>query len=169
MVKPTFKTAPARNALPQNELYFHLYLHHTPLGPNRDQAGIVDPHLQNSFGSTVVNDWPLYDGLGSNAKVIARAQGLHIQAGMRSQSWYNSFSIVFEDARFKGSSLQVMGPVVEEGEWAIVGGTGEFPLAQGVIYKKFLEQRSNGNIMELDIHAFYSTLRTGCTCWSLGV
>jgi hypothetical protein len=66
--------------------------------------------------------------------------------------------------RFKGSSLQVMGPVVEEGEWAIVGGTGEFCLAQGIIYKKFLEQQSNGNIIELDIHAFYSAVRP----WTLG-
>lgn len=66
--------------------------------------------------------------------------------------------------RLKGSSLQVMGPVVEEGEWAIVGGTGEFCLAQGIIYKKFLEQQSNGNIIELDIHAFYSAVRP----WTLG-
>ncbi|KAJ3688677.1 hypothetical protein LUZ61_017841 [Rhynchospora tenuis] len=168
MVKPTFRTAPVRNALPQNELYFHLYLHHTHRGPHRNQARILDRGLPNSFGSITVNDWPLYDGLGSNAKVIAHAQGLHMQTAVRShQSWYNSFSIMFEDARFKGSTLQVMGPVVREGEWAVVGGTGQFSLAQGVIYKKFLEQRSDENIVELDIHAFYTPLHT-CTCWTLG-
>ncbi|KAJ3705521.1 hypothetical protein LUZ61_009226 [Rhynchospora tenuis] len=152
------KTSPA-NPPQYNELYCHLYLHHTPLEPNRDQVAIIEPKLNNSFGTLVVNDWPLYDGLGPNAKLIGRAQGFHLQAGMKSQHWYNSFSIVFEDAQFKGSSLQVMGPVVERGEWAIVGGTGQFHLAHGVIYKKFHEQRKNGNIMELNIHAFYSRLR----------
>ncbi|KAF3328603.1 jasmonate-induced protein [Carex littledalei] len=164
MTKSTFNIAPV-SALQKNELYFHMYLHHTPLGSNRNQSGIVNPNLPNSFGWTVVNDWPLYDALGPNAKVIARAQGLHIQTGMSSQKYQNYLSIVFEDARFKGSTLQVMGPVVEGGEWAIVGGTGEFPMARGVIYKKFHEQKKDGNIMELDIHAFYSAVRP----WSLGV
>jgi Dirigent-like protein len=58
-----------------------------------------------------------------------------------------------------------MGPVVEEGEWAIVGGTGKFPLAKGIIYKKMVEQKRNGNIIQLDIHAFYSSENP---IWSLG-
>ncbi|XP_078150148.1 dirigent protein 7-like [Carex rostrata] len=156
MAKSTFNIAPV-SALQKNELYFHLYLHHTPLGPNKNEADIVDPKLPNSFGSLSVNDWALYDELGTDAKVIARAQGLHVQTGMDdSQKYQNYLSIVVEDTRFKGSSLQVMGPDVEEGEWAIVGGTGEFCLAQGVIYKTFLKHQSDRNIMELDIHAFYS-------------
>ncbi|KAJ1701139.1 hypothetical protein LUZ63_000918 [Rhynchospora breviuscula] len=156
MAKPTFKIAPAQNALEQKEFYFHLYLHHMYLGPNRNQSSIINPNHPNSFGSTIVNDWPLYDGLSPNSRVIARAQGLHCQAGMTTQNWYNALNIVFEDARFKGSSLQVMGPVIEQGEWAIVGGTGEFTLAQGVIYKTFREPRSGGDISELNIHGFYS-------------
>ena len=56
--------------------------------------------------------------------------------------------------RYKGSTLQVMGIVVEEAEWAIVGGTGEFAMATGVIQKRFHEQRSDGNIVELTIQGF---------------
>ncbi|KAJ1704323.1 hypothetical protein LUZ63_004102 [Rhynchospora breviuscula] len=167
MNKPTFVEDPARHPPQQNEFYLHLYLHHTPVGPNHNQSTIVR-RAPRSFATTVINDWPLYDGLGPNAAVIARAQGLHAQAGMGAQSWHNTFSIVFtENTMFSGSSLQVMGPNVLEGEWAIVGGTGMFRLAQGVIYKKLQERRGHTEIMELDIHGFGNPMRAG-SFWSLG-
>ncbi|KAJ3701116.1 hypothetical protein LUZ61_004821 [Rhynchospora tenuis] len=173
MAKSTFKIAqvPPNFPLQQTEFYFHLYLHHTYAGPNRNQSSIATANQPFSFGNINVNDWPLYDGPGSDAKLVARAQGLHIQSGMRTgENWYNALSIVFEDARFKGSSLQVVGAVVERGEWAIVGGTGEFTLAQGVIYKTFYYQNRNlGNVIELDIHGFYLPMRVGTSFWSLGV
>ncbi|KAJ1701140.1 hypothetical protein LUZ63_000919 [Rhynchospora breviuscula] len=152
--KPTFKINFPRGPFEINEVYFHLYLHHTPSGPDSNQIEIVNRNLHNSFGSIVVKDWPLYDEFGPHAKLIARAQGLHIQAGMRTQNWYNSFSILFEDTRFKGSSLQVMGPSIEKGQWAIVGGTGDLAMARGVIYKKNPEKIGRSMIIELDIHAF---------------
>ena len=57
-------------------------------------------------------------------------------------------------SRFKGSTLQVMGVVVEHGEWAIVGGTRELAMATGVIYKRFHEHNQDGNVMELTIQGF---------------
>nr|CAB3462273.1 unnamed protein product [Digitaria exilis] len=119
-----------------------LYLHHTPLGPNANQSSVIS--------KLVANNWTVYDGPGPNAKLVARAQGLHIDAG----NWHNSFSLVFENGRYSGSTLQVMGIVVERGDWAIVGGTGEFAMATGVIYKRFHVQNSDGNIMELTIKGF---------------
>lgn len=47
-----------------------------------------------------------------------------------------------------GQHLEVMGISVEHGEYAIVGGTVQFSMARGVIYKKFHEQRSDGNIIK---------------------
>jgi hypothetical protein len=50
-----------------------------------------------------------------------------------------------------------MGTVVERGEWAIVGGTGEFALARGVVYKsnaKYIP--GEGDIIELDIRCLYT-------------
>ena len=40
--------------------------------------------------------------------------------------------------RFKGSTLQVMGAndENEDNEWAIVGGTGEFAMARGIINRR---------------------------------
>lgn len=138
-----------------NELKFEgLYLFHTPLGSGANQAQVIDNKTPIGIGATVVNNWAVYDGPGPNAKLVARAQGLHIQAG----NWVNSFSLVFVDQRFSGSTLEVTGIVVESGEWAIVGGTGQFVMANGVISKKFHEQRSEGNIIQLTIHAFCPVL-----------
>ncbi|CAN6209807.1 unnamed protein product [Urochloa humidicola] len=137
-----------------SELNFQgLYLYHTSLGPKANQVTIIDG--KGPLGTTVVNNWTVYDGPGPDAKVVAHAQGLHIEAG----NWLNSFSLVFENERFSGSTLQVMGIVVETGEWAIVGGTGQFAMATGVIFKKFHEQRSDGNIIELTIRAFCPQLK----------
>ncbi|KAJ4761198.1 Dirigent protein [Rhynchospora pubera] len=133
-------------------------MHHLFKGANPTQTTVISSSNANSFGWAVVNDWPMYDGRGTDAKLVARAQGTHIQAGMKDPLWYNSLNVVFEDARFKGSTLQVMGTVVEGGDWAIVGGTGEFTLAEGVIYKKKVETLSDGDVMEVTIQAFYTPL-----------
>ncbi|RLN28706.1 mannose/glucose-specific lectin-like [Panicum miliaceum] len=139
-----------RSPLPKENSEFNfsnLYLFHTPLGPNRNQFGVTNSDPATGLGAIVVNNWPIYDAAGPNAAIVARAQGMHVYAG----NWNNVFSIVFEIQRFKGSTLQVMGISVENGEFAIVGGTGQFAMASGVIYKNFHEQRSDGNIIRLTI------------------
>ena len=72
-----------------------LYLHHTCLGPNANQAAVID-------GKLAANNWTVYDGPGPNAKLVARAQGLHIDAG----NWHNSFSLVFENGRYVRHTVQ---------------------------------------------------------------
>lgn len=66
-----------------------LYLYHTCLGPNVNQGTVID-------GKLAANNWTVYDGPGTDAKLVARAQGLHIDAG----NWHNSFSLVFENGRY---------------------------------------------------------------------
>lgn len=51
-----------------------------------------------------------------------------------------------------------MGLDVIRGEWAIVGGTGEFSMATGVIYKKLPKKTTEGEIVELTIHGFCPVL-----------
>ena len=62
-------------------------------------------------------------------------------------------------SRFSGSTLEVMGIVVETGEWAVVGGTGQFAMANGVISKRLHKSTSDGNIIELTIRAFCPQLK----------
>ncbi|KAJ3709040.1 hypothetical protein LUZ61_012745 [Rhynchospora tenuis] len=142
----------------ENELRVRLYLHHTPSGPNKNQITVVEPNGPGSFGSVVIHDWPLTGTLDPNGKVFARAQGMHVQAGIVKSNWYNTFSLVFEDDRFKGSAFEVKGTDVNEGEWSIVGGSGQFAKAEGVIYKKKVHDQNGGDIMEVTIIATYTRL-----------
>ncbi|PAN16526.1 hypothetical protein PAHAL_3G066600 [Panicum hallii] len=151
-----FQITPSRVTVENTEYSFsNLYLFQTPLDPNRNQFGVTSSDAATGPGAIVVNNWPIYDGAGPGATVVARAQGLHIHAG----NWNNVFSIVFENQRFHGSTLEVMGISVEHGEHAIVGGTGQFAMARGVIYKKFHEPRSDGNIIQLTIRGFFPVLK----------
>jgi hypothetical protein len=52
-----------------------------------------------------------------------------------------------------------MGVPVEGGEWAIVGGTGRFAMATGVIKKRVHERTGEGNIIELTIQGFCPLLK----------
>lgn len=156
-----FRTAPCGALMEYNELIFcDLYLHH----PNSDKDGekhtIIHVNGVSGFGATAVNNWEIYDGAGYDATVVARGQGLHISAG----NWHNTFSMVFDADRFMGSTLQVMGISIEDGEWAIVGGTGEFAMATGVIFKKIREKSEQYKIIELTIRAFCPLLKGS---WSL--
>lgn len=152
MANPSnFQITPCVALVENNEINFRsLYLYHTYLGPKLNQSGIVNANSATGLGATVVNNWTVYDGTDPNATLVARAQGLHINAG----NWHNTFSLVFEVERFKGSTLQVMGISIVEGEWAIVGGTGEFTMATGVISKKLHKNTKGEDIIELAIHAF---------------
>uniref|UniRef100_A0ACD5YZD5 Uncharacterized protein n=1 Tax=Avena sativa TaxID=4498 RepID=A0ACD5YZD5_AVESA len=128
--------------------FHNLYLHQIFSGPNPTQEKIVDGNSASHFGETAVNNWEIYDGVGTGAKLVARAQGMHMNAS----SWYTSFNMVFVDGRFKGSTLQIMGASIdEESEWAIVGGTGEFAFARGVVDKKVHANINGGQIQELTI------------------
>jgi hypothetical protein len=53
-----------------------------------------------------------------------------------------------------------MGTGTNGQEWAIVGGTGEFTQAQGVIYHKLSRSIKSGDFVhELDVHAFYTPMK----------
>ena len=78
-----------------------LYLYHTQFGPKANQEDIIAP--KNGLGRTIANNWEVYDGVGPGSKLVARAQGLHIEAG----NWHNSFSLVFEDGRYMQTGIDV--------------------------------------------------------------
>nr|XP_040258924.1 uncharacterized protein LOC120976149 [Aegilops tauschii subsp. strangulata] len=145
----------------------NLYLRRLSSAPDKNQLVLIDGYGSTNLGLTAANNWSIYDGAGSDAKLVARAQGLQTNVA---GNWYNSLFMVFEIERFKGSTLEIMGATVEsDGEWAIVGGTGGFAMARGIIQRKVHEKRADGEILELTIDAFYRT-KMKCkmsrtTCW----
>jgi len=77
-----------------------LYMHQTMDGPNHNQVNIADPQQPHMFGYTNVHDYPIYDGLGPSAKIVARAQGLHTKTCMDDDDWFHWSSILFSNERF---------------------------------------------------------------------
>jgi hypothetical protein len=63
------------------------------------QHKVLSTEFKNGFGSMTVNDWLVTDGPSRDTKVVARAKGVHIQAGMDTHSYYVSFNMVFEEGR----------------------------------------------------------------------
>ncbi|VAI81866.1 unnamed protein product [Triticum turgidum subsp. durum] len=149
---PNLHTTPFGGSVQMTEFKFSsLYWRHIYSGPSPNQSNIIAADATTEWGQTLANNWTIYDGVGLNAKLVARAQGLHLYAG----TWHNTFTIVFEIEGFKESTLQVIGASVEkEGEWSIVGGTGEFAMARGVVNKKLHGNIDGGDIIELTIHGF---------------
>lgn len=141
----------------QKVAQLNLFLHQN----FRNQTVPVSPGNGNDFGTIAINDWVVRDGPDASSKVVARAQGHHFGAGQNKPQWYTSFNMLFEDERFKGSSLVVRGvwDVNAPIEWAIVGGTGQFPFAQGIIYGNKISQDTNARVMELNIHILYRPLQ----------
>ncbi|KAF7099070.1 hypothetical protein CFC21_100756 [Triticum aestivum] len=148
---PNFHAIPFTGSVENTEFRFSsLYMHHIYSGPSPNQSNIVAADATTGWGKTTVNNWTIYDGVGTDAKLVARAQGLHVYAGI----WHNTFTIVFEIEGFKESTLQVMGATVQTGEWSIVGGTGELAMASGVVNKRVHGKTDGGDIIELTIHGF---------------
>ncbi|KAI4996442.1 hypothetical protein ZWY2020_051362 [Hordeum vulgare] len=79
---------------------------------------------------------------------------------MTASNWFICQNIVFTDDRLSGSTLKVMGNIqAGEGEWAIIGGTGEFAYAQGVASYKQMTSTPGGEVTrELQIRALCITL-----------
>uniref|UniRef100_A0A0E0BQK4 Dirigent protein n=1 Tax=Oryza glumipatula TaxID=40148 RepID=A0A0E0BQK4_9ORYZ len=95
--------------------FSNLYLYHIYNSSEPNQQQIIDNVSSTAMGGLTVNNWTVYDGVGSDATLG-----------------------IFEEDR----------------DWAIVGGTGEFAMASGVIKKTVYERTPEGTIIELTIRGF---------------
>ncbi|CAM0884919.1 unnamed protein product [Alopecurus aequalis] len=146
----------------EREINLCLYLHQVVDGPDHNQVVTVNSGHRSWFGTTAVIDWTVTDAPEPDAAIVARAKGMQVQADLDGPGWFHYFTIVFQYTRFKGSTLAVMGQYLLEGEMAIMGGTGEFAMARGVIKYKTVVNTRHESYKELDIHALYVP-RTGHT------
>lgn len=163
---PSYYHSGVSRNLKQKEHCFLLYMNQRiEAYPDSNQKVIVNPTIPNLFGVVAVNDWTVLDGPGSSAtaKIVARARGMQVGDGKSDQCWLLCHSIIFTDSRFAGSSLKVLGDfsvgsdtIGKDGEWAIVGGSGEFAYAHGAVAAKIIQHYTpnTGRTWELRIRAF---------------
>jgi hypothetical protein len=73
-----------------------LYLRQILSGSGTNQSDVIESNAATGLGQTAVNNWGIYDGVGSGANLIAYGQGMHTYAG----NWQNWFALVFEVQRY---------------------------------------------------------------------
>ncbi|KAF7046062.1 hypothetical protein CFC21_055112 [Triticum aestivum] len=130
-----------------------LYLRQVMTGWDANQSDVIQPNAVTGLGKTAVNNWGVYDGAGSKAELVAKTHGMHTLAG----KWSNWFTLAFVVGRFEASTLQVMGANDEDeadNDWAIVGGTGEFAMARGIIRRRVYSITNNTLTHALTIEFF---------------
>ncbi|KAF8700201.1 hypothetical protein HU200_034578 [Digitaria exilis] len=144
-------TAPA-----QRELRMTLYNKEVYFG--RDINGVTTVGRQ-PLGTTWVFSWPVTDGPGPDANIVGHLQGTGVQvANTPNYMWHYSLGLVFSNERFSGSTLQISGTSQINGEWSIVGGTGELTMAKGIVKRTEITYTGNTRISELKLHAFYTPM-----------
>nr|XP_027068210.1 dirigent protein 19-like [Coffea arabica] len=89
------------------------------------------------FGATYVFDDPMTLGPEPSSKIIGHAQGISSSASKEEDaSQIGIMNLVFNDGKFNGSALSVLGdyPFFQKyKEMPIVGGSGAFRLAGGIV------------------------------------
>ncbi|XBJ13925.1 hypothetical protein VPH35_006035 [Triticum aestivum] len=126
--------------------------------PTRCEKVVFKSTPPIEFGRTVAFDYTLLDAPAPDAKFIGRAKGTHVQANQVNAGDFSHFSMIFQQGRFTGSTFQVMGMTPPNGVWAIVGGTNELVMAQGIIQFAIVKGTPNvESYRELNITAFIPT------------
>ncbi|KAJ4781220.1 Dirigent protein [Rhynchospora pubera] len=102
-------------------------------GPNQTVVSIAQaPQFNKSsifFSDVFVMDDPLRTGPDKNSKLVGKAQGIYVAAGLNKLELLVAMNFVFTDGEYNGSAISIVGH--NEGEMPIVGGSGLFRFARG--------------------------------------
>ncbi|XP_073139913.1 pterocarpan synthase 1-like [Henckelia pumila] len=127
----------------------------TPNTKNVTTTNVIVAKANTTFGSptlfglVVVIDDPVTVGPEPDSKVMGRAEGIVTFASLEKISLHMTFTVVFTDEKYNGSTLSFVGRnsclAVELGQISIVGGTGAFMLARGVAFVNTIPSNSSGD------------------------
>ncbi|KAL0397594.1 UNVERIFIED_CONTAM: Dirigent protein 21 [Sesamum calycinum] len=127
--------------------YFHRLGNKTGV-PVVSQANITSPS-PTDFGSLFIKDDPLTLGPELSSTQVGYAQGMSATVSIRNAAIVESFTFVFTDGAHNGSTVAVLGInflLHEYREMAVVGGSGVFRLARGVVsYRTVFYNISTGD------------------------
>lgn len=121
----------------------HFYFHDTVTAKNPTAIPVAQLNITSKsptrFGETLVVDDPLTLGPEPYSKIIGHAQGIYSSVSKEERSLIMILNLVFNDGKFNGSTLSLLGsnPILHEyREMPILGGTGVFRLARGIATAK---------------------------------
>ena len=107
-------------------------------GPNATKipvAGIAGKlWTSTQFGTIYVGDLIVTETPNLNSTRVGRVQGIFVTTSFDGLSVYVSFSILFTNRAYNGSTLEIAGAVNQFAavrEYAVTGGTGKFRFARG--------------------------------------
>ncbi|XP_058217551.1 dirigent protein 2-like [Rhododendron vialii] len=115
-----------------------LYFQDFSSGPNATSAIVTGIPGRvwsfSSFGTIFVGDDPITAGPHMDLPQIARGQGIFTTSSLDGVNAHITYSIVFTNREYNGSTLEIQGRVfnlASAAETAVVGGTGKFRFATG--------------------------------------
>ncbi|OVA06302.1 Plant disease resistance response protein [Macleaya cordata] len=121
----------------------HFYFHDIITGKNPTAVRVAEAPTTNQsstlFGALLMVDDPLTEGPEPTSKLVGRAQGMYGFAGQKEMVLIMALSYVFTDDKYNGSTLSVLSrnPITNPvREFSVVGGTGLFRFARGVVDAK---------------------------------
>ncbi|KAA8517477.1 hypothetical protein F0562_017770 [Nyssa sinensis] len=131
----------------------HFYFHDLTHGKGQTAAQMAQTNISSksptSFGFLNMMDDPLTVGPELSSKMVGRAQGFYGTDSMEEVTQIVAINFIFSGGEYNGSSLTVMGwnPILRVyREMPIVGGSGVFRLARGVVtFKTYFFNVTAGN------------------------
>ncbi|PIA40640.1 hypothetical protein AQUCO_02400007v1 [Aquilegia coerulea] len=122
----------------------HFYFHDIVSGKKPTAMKIAQASTTTKsptlFGIVMMVDDLLTEGPEPTSKMVGRAQGLYASADQKQLGLLFAMSFEFTNGIYNGSTLSILGrnPVLLQlvREMPIVGGTGVFKLARGVVFAK---------------------------------
>lgn len=142
----------------------HFYFHDTTSGKNPSARRVAQAPSTNKsptfFGLINMMDDPLTEGPEATSKLVGRGQGLYASSGLDELSLLMAWNVIFESGDYNGSSLTILGrnPTTHPlREMSIVGGTGVFRMARGVVTLKtyFFNSSAGVAVVQVDVVAIH--------------
>ncbi|KAJ0784364.1 putative dirigent protein [Helianthus annuus] len=148
----------------QNLTRLHFFFHDVVGGPNATAIRVAAAPITNTsasgFGAVVMMDNLLTVGPEPNTTRVGRAQGMYASADLNNMSFMMVQNYVFDEERFNGSTLSILGrnPISSPmREFPVVGGTGVFRFARGYAEARtFFFNATNGDaIVEYNVYVLH--------------
>ncbi|CAI9118178.1 OLC1v1019709C1 [Oldenlandia corymbosa var. corymbosa] len=141
-----------------------LFIHDVASGPDPSIVPVAKANgtakSRTQFGVVNVVDDLLTSRPGDKSEEVGYVQGVYVSASKEAVSLLVALNFVFTDAKYNGSTLSVLGRIAEfsdNREFPVLGGSGNFRLAQGIVVAKVHSaDASTGNrIVECRFHVLH--------------